>query len=86
MHEVDGVHFTLHENSTDEDIAGFQSFQRLAGAHEGSFRLYLHPGVSGSIILVPGVWSRVEVKPWLPEGECPLPQDEELFVLDPEVI
>lgn len=80
---VDGIHYTLHANSTSYDLIGFRNFQHLIGKYpEKSFRLYIHPEVKHKITIIPNLWKRVEVKPWMPEGECPLPEGEELFVLE----
>ena len=77
---IDGVHFTLHEDTTKEEIESFEIIQRALKEHPSrSYRLYIHPGIKHSITIIPNVWSRIESKPWLKEGECELPEDETLF-------
>ena len=79
---VDGVHFSLHAEAGPADFEGFYDFQCLAMLYpEKSFRLYVDQRVSMPIRIVPSVWRRVEVKPWIPEGRCPLPEGETLYIL-----
>jgi organic radical activating enzyme len=84
---VDGIHFTLHEKSTVEDINDFIKFQNILIQRRNtdrnkSYRLYIHHNMSNFVVLFPKVWSRVEVKEWLSEGECELPVNETLFILE----
>jgi len=80
---VDGIHFTLHSPVNDVDIFGFEAIQ-IASSHypEKSFRAYIDPRIEKSIHLYPSAWKRLEVKPWLLEGECPLPDGEKLFIYE----
>ncbi len=86
---VDGIHYTLHEGATDQDIDGFQQFQRVI-SNEGSgksFRLYVDKRVKRLVSIQPNLWKRAEVKPWLSEEELlamqpnGLPPNETLFIL-----
>jgi len=79
---VKGVHYTLHAPMSRKDFTGFHQFQRLIAHWVGSYRLYVDPNIKESILITPCVWKRVEIKPWLLEGDCPLPMGEELFILD----
>jgi len=79
---IDGLHFTLHKESGLKEMNEFSWLQNIIYNYpEKSFRLYMVQGFSEIITLVPGVWSRIELKPWIEEGECPLPEGEELFIL-----
>ena len=79
--ELDGVHFTLHYPLKRGDVQGFYMFQDHIGYLDKgkSFRLYIEPRITKSITIVPNVWSRLEVKPWL--TECSLPDGETLLKL-----
>jgi pyruvate formate-lyase activating enzyme-like uncharacterized protein len=84
---VDGIHFTLHAKTTSQDIEGFTSLQaaieehRKYGTGDKSFRAYIAPDIKNYIPVVPYLWSRLEIKPWIPEGKCPLPPNETLYRL-----
>ena len=86
---TDGIHYTLHEGATDQDIDGLQRFQQVI-RNEGngkSFRLYIDKRVERLVSIQPNLWKRVEVKPWLSEEELlamqpsGLPPNETLFIL-----
>jgi hypothetical protein len=85
---VDGIHFTLHAKSTGEDIRGFESLQatireykRFNELGSKTFRAYIAPEIEYDIPIFPNLWSRLEIKPWIPEGKCPLPPNETLYRL-----
>lgn len=46
-----------------------------------SFRAYIDPRVTYTLTVRPWVYSRLEIKQWMDEGNCPLPQNEELFIM-----
>jgi organic radical activating enzyme len=78
---LDGIHFTLHTASW-QDRNEFNMLQVLVGSNQDkSFRLYISPSITQAITIYPNLWKRVEVKPWIPEGQCPLPEGETLFSL-----
>ena len=80
---IDGIHFTLHAEATSRDIFDFMAFQdwvrhsKISG--HLSIRAYIDPRVQGEVVIRPSVFKRLEVKPWIDEGECPLPEGEELL-------
>ena len=81
---IDGLHFTLHKGTNNKDIKGFLAVQNVARMYKDSnktFRLFVHREVNKNIVIKPSLWHRVEVKGWLPEGECPLPEDQ-LIILE----
>lgn len=81
--KVDGIHYTLHENTNGDDIYDFISFQHAASGYRNkSFRLFIHPGINHSIAIIPSVWSRIESNTWINEKDCQLPEGETLFILD----
>lgn len=86
MQALDGIQYTLHENTTQRDIDRFHSFQNKISSfkfHETkSFRLYIHPSVKLKVTIMPWLWSRVEVKPWIPAEEMHLPEGETLYELN----
>lgn len=83
---VDGIHFTLHAASTEKDVARFNSFQELAKDYpDKSFRLYLYPEIKLPITVYPYIWTRLEVKPWIPEEDLSLPPNETLYIIDSQI-
>jgi hypothetical protein len=80
MPHLDGIHYTLHEGSTDEDIGSFMRMQFLAEEFPGkTYRAYIHPSITTSVMVTPSIWHRLEIKAWLSEEECPLPDGEVLY-------
>jgi hypothetical protein len=63
---------------------GFLEFQKLIRENidENTYRLYIDQRIAQVLIIQPDVWIRLEVKPWIPEGKCPLPPNETLFILN----
>lgn len=82
---IDGIHFTLHAEVTVQDILDFWRFQGLLENKTGSYRLYIDSEVRRMIPIVPNLWTRLEVKAWIKEGECALPENETLFILEEEL-
>lgn len=81
---IDGVNFTIHSQADDKDIMEFQSFQAMAGKHPNkAFRLYVDKATAKEVHILPSVWDRVNIKPWMGEkemeaaGGCP----EDLYYL-----
>ena len=92
---VKGIHFTLHYPLRDmhsvepwayDDLDGFYRFQQMISGWMGSYRLYINPEIQSTISIIPSLWSRVEVKPWIQEADCHLPPNEELFILKEQMI
>ena len=82
MDIIDGIHYTLHIHSTPTDIANFNSFQEMARLYpDKSIRAYIDPAVQLPVTIYPWIYKRLEVKPWILEGACPLPEGEDLFLL-----
>ena len=82
LYDIDGLHYTLHENSKGEDFLRFYHYQRAIEQVPGkSYRLYIFPRVNEFITINPSLYARVEVKPWIPESKLILPEDEELIYL-----
>lgn len=84
---LDGIHFTLH-SFEEENKEQFKSFQYDLMWHTNvakriSVRLYISPAINGAVEIIPSLYSRVEVKPWMPEGECPVPEDKLLILEKP---
>ncbi len=73
---LDGVHYTIQAPASQGDIDGFRQFQDTIKSHAGSFRLYIMPRVTSSVEIIPSLWKRVEVKPWITEGNLVLPPGE----------
>lgn len=89
VEEVDGVHFTIHSETAFVEYHCFDLLQDWLytkyvyyNDYKKSFRLYVHPQAE-KIRLIPKLWARVEVKPWLEEHECCLPEHEDLFFYNP---
>jgi hypothetical protein len=85
---VDGIHFTLHAKSNVNDIMGFDALQAAIKEYKmfselGSktFRAYIAPDIKLPVTIQPNLWSRLEIKPWIPEEKCPLPPNETLYRL-----
>ena len=78
-----GVHFTIHEGANLTEIDDFQKLQNVfIDFPTPSYRLYINPSVDREIIIKPSIWSRVEIKSWIEEDSCELPNGEELFSLE----
>ncbi len=79
---LDGIQYSLHSQSTIKDIEDFYVFQRNISHHnsEKSFRLFIDSDITSTITIIPNLWKRIEIKPWIKEGECPLPQGEILLI------
>jgi len=81
---IDGINFTVHDNPGEKDIMEFHSFQAMASRWRNkSFRLYATKSTAENLHIIPSIWSRVKLDPWMSEddmvkaGGCP----EDLFVL-----
>lgn len=69
------------------DVSDWFDFQCWAAGAKLAFpnlslRAYLDPRFPLKLELLPGIgWTRLEVKPWIDDGRCPLPAGEELLEL-----
>jgi organic radical activating enzyme len=81
---VDGIHYTVHHPLGLEDKWGFYHFEDAITetSHEKSYRVYIDHRIGERLFITPNLYRRLEIKPWLKEGECPLPRDEELYILN----
>jgi hypothetical protein len=87
---VDGVHYTIHAGATQTDIDGFYEFQIVHSMRpRKSCRLNIDARVDRIVPVIPNVWTRVNVSPWLTEEELfevqpngGLPAGESLYVLE----
>lgn len=84
---IDGVTWTIHNEKDDlvheRDMQDFIDFQMNARIYKDkSFQLNLAPDLCDVYPLMPEVWSSIKIKKWL--DDCPLPDNETLFIL-PEV-
>lgn len=83
---LNGVHYSIHEKATEIEVMEFHQFQDTLYLRDlwkkKSFRLYVNPENHYGITIRPKLWSRVEIKPWIPEDEMCLPPHEDLFILD----
>jgi len=84
---IDGVTWTVHDEKDDlvherdkQDLIDFQMNARIYT--DKSFRLNLAPSLVDIYPIIPMVWDQIKIKTWL--GDCPLPDNETLFIL-PEV-
>ena len=82
---VDGIQYTIHEGADWAEVTGLALFQeaiKSLDAHKTkSFRMYVYPKVDVELTILPHLWKRVEVKAWLEEGECDLPEGETLYII-----
>lgn len=80
---VDGIHFSMHAEATSDDIDDFESFQCCIGFQTNkSFRLYIDAELNKLLDVHTDLFSRIEKKPWIMEGECLLPPNETLYILE----
>jgi organic radical activating enzyme len=78
----DRIHYTLHAPHTAQDQERFIKFQDAITNPHYSYRLYIDPAIKDvAIPIIPNRWNRVEVKPWIDEGDCPVPDGEDLVEL-----
>ena len=86
---VDGIHFTLHDSTTANEVDHFNRLQDMLRGRTGSYRLYISPSITLPVTIVPNLWKRVEVKPWMSEQQLldiqpgGLPVGESVFILAP---
>ena len=80
---LDGIHYTLHIRANQNDVDGFTKFQEAVKPYHTtmSVRSYIDPAVELPVTIYPWLYYRLEVKPWIMEGECPLPDGEDLLYL-----
>ena len=92
---VDGIHFTIHANANFADLGRFHELQsRVLNGRSGpawpdhSFRLYIHQNNRHSVMVLPHLWHRLEIKPWVSEDDCRTPSEmgEDLFILSKKAI
>lgn len=85
---LDGVHFTLHEESDLKDFFNFSRFQdlvlRLFKNSKKSFRCYVQDTIEHEITIFPNIWTRFEIKGWIKEEDLVLPFGEKLYFYDVE--
>lgn len=81
MQLIDGVTFTIHQQTKPKDVNRFMEIQELAKSMPGkSFRLNVHYGFEGGIIPIqPTAWK--EIRFFHHRDHCPLPLNETLFTL-----
>lgn len=79
---IDGLQFSIHYPASSKDVLEFVAMQYLLVNKNGSYRSFIDNRVLSSIPILPAVWTRLEIKPWIKEGDCPLPKDEQLFLLE----
>ena len=82
---VDGIQYTLHENTTEQDIENFLDVQReiqLRGRDDQSFRLCIDPSVAYKVGVVPCTWDSIKIKDWRSKEDVIVPVDEDLFIID----
>ena len=78
---IDGVQYTLHASTILEDMDRFYGFQNMARLFQRSHRLYIHPRIAFTpIVIKPGCWTRIEMTPWQEPGKCRLPDNEDLYI------
>jgi hypothetical protein len=77
---IDGIHYSIHRNLRPSDISRFEEFQNYIFdcSDDKLFRLYIESGVDLAVPIIPCLWKRIEVKPWM--VNCPLPENEDLFL------
>ncbi len=78
---IDGLQFSIHYPASVNDISNFMQLQKLLINRNRLYRAYIDNRVLSSITIIPRIWTRLEVKAWLKEEDCPLPKDEQLFLL-----
>lgn len=84
----DGVNYTLHAHSTVDDEKRFQwATDCLSGSPCNTNRLIIHPasGVLDEFWLGDvnrTVWPRIEIMNPMPSEDCPIPENEDLYILE----
>jgi len=84
MEVIDGVTYTLHENTTVEDVEDFNAAQLdivLASAENKSNRLSLAPNITWAINIAPYIWRNIKIKRWRTIEDGALPPQENIFYL-----
>jgi organic radical activating enzyme len=60
---IDGLQFSLHYPSFREDINNFTHLQYILIDKHGSYRAFIDNRIIDSIVILPKVWTRLEIKP-----------------------
>jgi hypothetical protein len=77
---VDGLHYTIHKEAVPQDAHDLHSLQNILERFPGkSYRLYIVAGAEPTLTIKLALWSRIELKPWIAEGDCPLHEDLFIF-------
>jgi len=80
-----GLSYTLHEKFSETDHSRFQWLQAdlvmflKMYSNNFSARLKIHPSIPNDVIVNKALWKRVDRRPFV--DNCPLPENEELFIL-----
>ncbi len=79
--KLSGIHYTVHYNSTqDEVVDHIYNLEELSFFYKDkSFRMYIESDVAFPVQYTPNLWSRVESFAFV--EDCPLPKNEDLFIL-----
>lgn len=84
LNEIDGLTFSLHQNSSLSDVHLFEFFQgsyiKMYQDLGKSFRLYINKQIRYHITIIPAFWTRVNVIDWIPESEIKLPEGEVIHI------
>ena len=83
---LDGIHYTVHNPCHWADskmLFDFQESLKLCSVStkfaKGSYRLYIDPDVKRNLTINPSLFTRIESKPWMKDGECPVPEDALIY-------
>ena len=91
IRDVDGITYTLHAEYNNKDISRLKKLTELlnSGGFSGSYRLMIDSRAMKDISLrnIKWIkkWTSIKALEWK-DGECPVPENEELLFYDLEKV
>jgi len=84
MQYLDGITYTVHEEASLKDVVMFQNMQDMAMRYtDKNFRLNVHDNCKQYLPICPNSWG--EIRFFHHKDECPIPDNETLFILNFDV-
>lgn len=87
LKSIDGITYSIHENSSEEDAKDLLKMQAEIIGHKNSksLRLYVNQSYPRKDLIIPSLWHRIKIENPLTENKCKIPDNEILFILKERV-